>query len=75
MNFGQAIEALKQGNRVARGDRWDVQRWIVLDRPIYQNINEKSNQAFVLVKKGEFAQAGWMPTNCDMLAEDWVVVD
>ncbi len=75
MQFGEAIEELRAGKRVARGDKWDVQRWIQLCKPIFEDIDEPANLAFVLVKRGEFSQAGWMPTNCDMVATDWVVID
>ena len=80
MNFGQAIEALKQGKRVAR-EGWNGKGMYLglikgrsLERcfdpdsaPCENSICMKTAQDTVVV--------GWLASQTDMLAEDWTIVE
>ena len=67
MNFGEAIQAMKDGKRVRRKG-WDIV-WLAINnsegRPsfIYLGID---NEAF---DKGH----PWTPTQTEMMAEDWEI--
>ena len=78
MNFGQAIEALKRGKKVAR-EGWNGKGMYLglikgrtLDRcfdpdsaPCVDSICMKTAQDTVVV--------GWLASQTDMLAEDWAI--
>lgn len=80
MNFGQAIEALKQGERVQR-DGWNgkgifielqvpdgnskmTSPYIFIDTTGLQTDNEAAPKSLV----------PWLASQTDMLADDWQVV-
>ena len=80
MNFGKAIEALKEGKRVAR-EGWngkgifiELQRpdeyskmthpYIYIDTTGLQTENEKAPKNLV----------PWFASQTDMLSEDWVIL-
>jgi len=89
MNFGQAIEALKVGKRVARtgwngkgmflylveGSEVTQARCNAMDEMI-----AKEGKAVIKphidmkTADGTFA-IGWKPTSIDMFEEDWVIVE
>lgn len=78
MNFGQAIELLKEGKRVAR-EGWNGKGiYIKLQRP---DANSKMTQPYIyivttgLVTDNKAAPKGivpWLASQTDMLAEDWI---
>lgn len=86
MNFGQALEQLKLGNRVARsgwngkdmflffvpGSKFTVNRAPLLG--IYPEGTEISYRAHVDMKTAQGDVVPWLCSQTDMLAEDWVVV-
>ena len=91
MNFGQAIEALKAGKKVARAG-WNGNRvpgaskmWLVYMPPFtveYPNERTRAHgitDAFdcggyiVMWTAKEVWQPGWLASQEDMLAEDWVI--
>ena len=83
MNFGQALELLKQGKRVAR-QGWNCKKqFIELATNIsYKNANEEiinagheamGNKAIAFVGTSGI-QIGWLASQADMLSEDWVEV-
>lgn len=96
MNFGQAIEELKQGNIVARRSWNDDGVWIVLMPELYlppyntqdtmRKVNDRTakhigedkpldSQPYIAMwTAAEQWQPGWLASQADMLAEDWVVV-
>lgn len=80
MNFGQALEALKQGKRVARKGWNGKNQYIELATCIsYKNAtnetinaehNTMGNKAIAFI--GTFdVQLGWLASQADMLSEDW----
>lgn len=87
MNFGEAIEALKSGQRVARSGWNGKGMWLVLvpGTPQVQFREGTPYQAAGLVQAdinphvdmftadGKM-QPGWLASQTDMLADDWQVV-
>ena len=88
MDFGQALAALKGGERVARKGWNGKGMWLILVpgspniRPVagtpYSNagITEPTNiDAHVdMYTAGGSMQPGWLASQADMLANDWEVV-
>lgn len=83
LNFGQAIEALKQGKKVARVNWNGKGMYILLQTP---DENSKMNRPYIYMEcpngstkqfgetKNEFDRVPWLASQTDMLSEDWVVV-
>lgn len=85
MNFGQALEALKSGERVSRagwngkgmflflvpGSRFMVNRAPLLG--IYPEGTEINYHAHVDMRTATGEVVPWLCSQTDMLAEDWVV--
>lgn len=76
MNFGEAIEALKRGERVQRSGWNGKGMWLVLIRA--GNAMHTSTaggfdmQDCIGMKTAQGAmQPGWLASQPDMLAEDW----
>lgn len=84
MNFGQALELLKQGKRVSRQGWNSKKQFIELATNIsYKNANEEiinaghdamGNRAIAFVGTSGI-QIGWLASQADMLSEDWMVVE
>ena len=85
MTFGDALEALKAGERVARKG-WNGKNMYVFlayeadfvtDADIYAYGQPEVEVADMLVMKTaqDTFQPGWLASQADMLAEDWYVVE
>lgn len=84
MNFGGALEALKNGKRVARVGWNGKNQYIELAHNIsYTNSscevvnaehNAIGNKAIAFVGTSG-VQLGWLASQSDMLADDWYVVE
>lgn len=84
MNFGEAIESLKEGKKVARKGWNGKKQYIELATNIsYVNASEEvvncehdaiGNKAIAFVGTSG-VQMGWLASQADMLAEDWVIVE
>lgn len=88
MNFGEAIQALKNGFKVARVGWNGKGMWLILvNRTVGANIRQNSayaNAGLELVNicahidmftaQGEM-QPGWLASQADMLAEDWEIAE
>lgn len=84
MNFGKALEALKQGYRVKRKGWNGKNQYIELATNISyvaatgEIINAEhediGNKAIAFVGTSGI-QLGWLASQADMLAEDWVIVE
>lgn len=71
MNFGQALEALKDGNKVAR-EGWNGKgMWINLQVP---DAHSKMTLPYIYMKTACENQVPWLASQTDILADDWVVV-
>ena len=82
MNFGKAIEALKEGKRVTRAGWNGKGQYIELATSI-SYVNSKGevincehesigNKAIAFVGTSG-VQMGWLASQADMLAEDWMI--
>ena len=84
MNFGKAIQLLKEGKRVQRKGWNGKGQYIELATCIsYTNTNKEvinaehdaiGNKAIAFVGTSG-VQLGWLASQADMLAEDWKVVE
>jgi len=69
MNFGQALDALKYGNKVARRGWNGKGMWLGLQEP---DENSKMNLPYIYMKTVGGALVPWLASQTDVLAEDWV---
>lgn len=84
LTFGLAIEALKKGNKVARQGWNGKNQYVELATCIsYKNLHEEiinpnhdaiGNKALAFVGTSG-VQLGWLASQADMLAEDWIIVE
>lgn len=87
MDFGKAIEALKEGRRVAR-EGWNGKgmfiflvsgsNFIVNREPLLSIMGEGTMVTYrphIDMKDAEGKVVPWLASQTDMLAEDWCVVD
>jgi len=87
MNFGQAIEALKEGNKVSR-EGWNGKNmWLILvpgntvnmveNTPYYKAglRSAKINPHIDMFTATGEMQPGWLASQADMLADDWGIVE
>lgn len=84
MNFGLAVEAMKQGARVARWC-WDESVYLFLGTDVEfhteADVSEFADQdvpvgdVFVLRSVEKEFVPGWQPNHVDILADDWHIVD
>jgi hypothetical protein len=86
LSFGQAIEALKQGKKVARtgwnglgmflylvpGSVFKVNREPLLS--IYEEGTEITYRPHIDLKTADGSIATWSPSGSDALAEDWIIL-
>ena len=77
MNFGQAIEAMKNGYHVARKG-WNgkgMYIWIVEGRFLQSNGHLPYQDSICMKTAQNTVCVGWLASQADMLAEDWEVVE
>lgn len=84
VSFGVAIEAIKNGHKVQRAGWNGKNQYIELAKNIsYQNskgeiVNAQhdaiGNQAIAFVGTTG-VQLGWLASQADMLAKDWIVIE
>ena len=84
MDFGSAIQLLKEGKRVQRSGWNGKNQYIELATNIsYKNANGEiinaeheaiGNKAIAFVGTSG-VQLGWLASQADMLAEDWKIVE
>lgn len=71
MNFGQAIEALKRGDRVTRSGWNGKNMWLALQRP---DQHSKMSLPYIYMSTVTGDLVPWLASQTDVLAEDWMVV-
>lgn len=71
MNFGQAIESLKMGTDVAR-DIWNGK--IMYLSLQLADAQSKMSLPYVYMNTTKGDRVPWLPTQADMLAEDWITI-
>lgn len=70
MNFGQALEALKNGSKAYRAGWNGKGMWIHLQRP---NGQSKMTRPYIYMKTVDDQLVPWVASQTDLLAEDWNV--
>ncbi|MFC0178986.1 DUF2829 domain-containing protein [Thorsellia kenyensis] len=78
LNFGQALEAVKQGKKVQRSGWNGSGLWVEMQVPDshskmtlpYLYLNYPDN-----AKTTPSAKVPWLASQTDILAEDWAIVD
>ncbi len=79
MNFGDAVDALKRGEPLARPD-WNGHIYLethtawIIGSGAFKGKQVRYEPCIVLVA-AQAHQPGWVPSQADILAEDWVIVD
>jgi hypothetical protein len=68
MTFGAAIEALKQGRRVARNGWNGKGMWLALQVP---DQHSKMTLPYIYMFTAQKDVVPWLASQTDMLAEDW----
>jgi hypothetical protein len=71
MNFGEAIEATKRGERVQRAGWNGVGMWVALQVP---DEHSKMRRPYLYMSDAQNALVPWLASQTDMLADDWRVV-
>ena len=90
MDFGKALEALKNGKKVAR-EGWNGKGMFVVYQKGYPNgipCNKQTAEAcgmnegdlfkcnpYLQIKNIDGSHSMWVPSINDCLAEDWIVVE
>jgi hypothetical protein len=72
INFGQAIEALKQGKKVARAGWNGKGMHLELQRP---DAHSKMTLPYIYMYTAQGDNVPWLASQTDMLSEDWVTVE
>lgn len=80
MNFGQAMEVLKQGGRVTRGGWNGKGMWLgYVNEHEWTLTNGKWDNygcsPFVVMKTVDDKLVPWLASQTDVLAEDWLVAN
>jgi len=71
MDFGEAIKALKMGNRVSR-QGWNGRgMWLKMQLP---DENSKMTMPYVYMKTVGGGLVPWLASQTDLLSEDWILV-
>lgn len=78
MNYGQALEALKSGGRVARQGWNGTGMWLQLQTP---DVHSKMTHPYTYIEYptghpaySNGARIPWTPSQTDQLADDWIDV-
>lgn len=89
MNFGQALEELKEGKKVTRKGWNGKDMWLCLMSGVYiksRTVNSRTRkflgdgvdldcQPYIVMWTAQQKwQPGWLASQADMLAEDWELV-
>ena len=72
MNFGQAVEALKRGEKVSR-EGWNG-KGMHLFLEDWQDLDLTYQPCIVMFTAQGTYQPGWLASQADILAEDWGTV-
>jgi hypothetical protein len=78
MNFGEALQALKEGKKVTRaiwGGYWELQVDVQLDHYKKEQFQKMNIPKFIVAVLKDGGVAPAQPYQSDLLAEDWQIVD
>lgn len=71
MDFGEAIRALKDGDKVSRPGWNGKGMFLALQRP---DANSANTLPYIWMKTADNHRVPWLASQTDMLAEDWIRV-
>lgn len=71
MDFGDALDGIKNQQRVSRSGWNGIGMWIALQVP---DKNSKMSRAYIYMKTVDGQLVPWVASQSDLLAEDWFVV-
>lgn len=71
MKFGEAVDALKVGHKVARRGWNGKNMWLKLQRP---DENSKMTLPYIYMKTADEKLVPWLASQTDVLSEDWVFI-
>lgn len=71
MDFGDALDGIKNQQRVSRSGWNGIGMWIALQVP---DKNSKMSRAYIYKKTVDGQLVPWVASQSDLLAEDWFVV-
>lgn len=86
MSFGLAIETMKKGNKVARAG-WNGKGMFIVMMPEFPRVNDRAAkfigedkpldcQPYIAMYNAQEQWVpGWLASQTDMLADDWVIVE
>ena len=72
INFGQAVEALKHGKRVARAGWNGKNMYLELQCP---DENSKMTLPYIYMFTAQGDYVPWLASQTDMLSEDWTIME
>ena len=79
MNFGEALEHVKNGKRIARRNWNGKGQYVFLVKAEQlKHIADKCQKVvdvLAICTTSDIIQVGWLATQTDMLATDWYVVE
>ncbi len=80
LNFGQAIEALKQSKKVARKGWNGKGMWLSLTVSTAKAVDEDTGKKYeelpyIAMKTVDDKLVPWLASQTDMLSEDWEIVE
>ncbi len=70
MNFGEALEALKQGHKVVREGWNGKEMWVHLQVP---DEHSKMRRPYLYMRPVDGDLVPWVASQSDLLADDWFV--
>lgn len=71
MNIGQAVEALRNGERVTRSGWNGISMWLELQVP---DAHSKMTLPYVYMRTAQSDLVPWLCSQTDLLANDWQIV-
>jgi len=74
VNFGQALDSLKLGQRVARSGWNGKGMWLRIQTP---DANSKMTLPYIYIEYPVYpngSRVPWLASQTDILSEDWVIV-
>lgn len=71
MNFGGALQALKDGERVARAGWNGKGMWLKLQRP---DVTSKMTLPYIYMSTVTGDLVPWLASQTDILADDWSIL-
>lgn len=72
MDFGQALQAMKGGNRVTRSVWNDKDMWIALRNPEWDPV--MGTLPYIYMNTVQDDLVPWLSSQTDLLADDWDIL-